>query len=535
MAGVSEFLRNTGPINDAESTANPASVDITLGAAFKEKATQEPDAVYAVFEGVTITFGDLDHRSDAIAKVIQDKGAIPGDRIITMLVNSPDCLALIFGIVKAGMVWVPVNVNQRGEGLKAIFENCDPRLAIIETELAGVLSDSGIELGRDALILHDEEVGLAFAEQGQTASMPYSVPNAKPDQHFALMYTSGTTGPPKGVIVTHRMFRLAAESSILVSDAQDHDIFFMWEPLYHIGGAQLLYLPVLKAMHLHMVKRFSASRFWQQVRDSGATQIHYLGGILQMLLAQPETNQDTDHKVRIAWGAGCQTDTFALFTKRFNVAIRECYGMTEASSITTYSTSTQPGVVGKPVPWFDVQIRDEHDQIVPNGQKGQIVVSQKTSGGLFPGYFRQADATRKALQNGTLYTGDLGSLDEAGMLRFHGRQSDSVRCRGENISAWEVEHVVLKHPAVEECAIIGVAAQIGEQDIKLFVRLKDGESLSQDALCDWLEPRLAKYMMPRYVVFADDFERTGSQRIIKRKLSSEIAGCWDRLALSKSA
>jgi crotonobetaine/carnitine-CoA ligase len=173
------------------------------------------------------------------------------------------------------------------------------------------------------------------------------------------------------------------------------------------------------------------------------------------------------------------------------VQIRECYGMTEASSITTFNDRGLVGSVGRPVPWFSLELRDERDELVQAEECGEIVVGPRSGGALFAGYFRDPEATAKAIRGGMLYTGDLGMLDAGGNLSFLGRMTDSVRCRGENVSAWEVERVVVEHPAVEDCAVIGVVAEIGEQDVKLFVKAKPGEEIDPPSLTAWLGRRLA--------------------------------------------
>jgi crotonobetaine/carnitine-CoA ligase len=346
------------------------------------------------------------------------------------------------------------------------------------------------------------------------------------------MYTSGTTGRPKGVIVSHRMLRLAAESVLRLSDARSGDVFFVWEPLYHIGGAQLLPLPMIRGVTLAMVERFSASRFWDQVREEGATHIHYLGGILQILLKQPPSERDREHGVRIAWGGGCPPDIWPQFRDRFGIAIRECYGMTEASSLTTCNVSGVVGSVGRPMPWFTVKLQDGEGRAVATGERGEIVIETSIPGAIFPGYLDNPEASAKALREDGFHTGDLGSFDAEGNLYFHGRMTDSVRCRGENVSAWEVEHVAAEHEAVEDCAMIGVAADVGEQDIKLFVKPRHGATIDPESLSGWLGQRLAPYQNPRYIAVVEEFERTASQRIMKHKLSPRLDDCWDRAALA---
>jgi crotonobetaine/carnitine-CoA ligase len=167
---------------------------------------------------------------------------------------------------------------------------------------------------------------------------------------------------------------------------------------------------------------------------------------------------------------------------------------------------------------------------VPQGARGEIVVSSTDPRAITIGYFRNPEATAKALRNGALYTGDVGSLDPDGNMIFHGRMTDSVRVKGENVSAWEVEHVAAAHPDVEDCAMIGVASDVGEQDIKLFLKPKPGVRLDPAALSHWLTARLPPYQNPRYLALVADFERTPSLRIMKHRLSDSRMDCWDRAA-----
>jgi crotonobetaine/carnitine-CoA ligase len=291
----------------------------------------------------------------------------------------------------------------------------------------------------------------------------------------------------------------------------------------------MLMLPLIRSVMLVVLRRFSASQFWEQVRASGASHIHYLGGILQILLKQPESVQDRAHKVRVAWGAACPAESWRQIEERFGIAIHECYGMTEASSITTFNQSGVVGSVGRPVPWFDVAVVDPDGRPVPAGQSGEIVM-RTDRGGLFEGYYKDSCATSAALRDGNFWTGDRGKFDAAGNLFFLGRLSDSARIRGENVSAWEIENVVSRHDAVEECAMIGIKADIGEQEIKLFVKPKAGATIKPHELSSWLSERLSKFQNPRYITIVASFEKTPSQRIIKRKLSQATNNCWDRLA-----
>ncbi len=495
-------------------------------ARFVARARATPERLFARFEGAPITFGTLDRMADGVARGLQDRGVAAGDRVAVMLRNGPAALATIFGLAKAGIVWVPINVQQRGAGLGYILGHAEPRLVIAEADLVATIRDAGRDL---PLLPHGAGAAMPRLEPLLEGAARLDAPPPAADACLAICYTSGTTGDPKGVLLSHQMLRFAGEAVALVSAARAGDVMLLWEPLYHIGGAQLLVLPVIREVSLAMVERFSASRLWQQAHAYGATHLHYLGGILEMLLKQPPSPLDRDHGVRVAWGGGCPAEIWRDVEARFGVVIRECYGMTEASSFTTYNDSGTVGAVGKPVPWLTVELRDPAGRRVPLGSSGEIVVRAREPGTLFAGYFRNPAASAAALRNGALHTGDLGSLDASGNLTFRGRLTDSVRCRGENVSAWEVERVAASHPAVAACAMVGVAAVVGEQDIKLFVELRPGVALDPAELSAWLAERLAPYQNPRYIRVVDGFERTPSERIMKHRLSRALDDGWDRL------
>ncbi|GLR90415.1 AMP-binding protein [Bradyrhizobium iriomotense] len=502
---------------------------------FNEKAEQNPDRIFAKFNGQAITFATLKKHSATFAADLRFRGLQPGDRVAVMMRNSRLSLAVLFGIARAGAVWVPVNAQQKGEGLRYILDHSEPTLVVCDREFLSTIVDCRAKISSDAVITIGEPHDERSLERVLQKELVFADARLEAEDLFAIMYTSGTTGRPKGVLVTHGMLRLAGEAARILTAMNSGDVFFVWEPLFHIGGAQLITLPIIEDVTLAMIDRFSASSFWSQVRSAGATHIHYLGGILQILLKQPASDLDLQHSVRIAWGGGCPKDVWPKFRDRFGVEIRECYGMTEASSITTCNIEGVVGSVGKPMPWYTIDIVDEEGNPAAAGSRGEIIVRSSLDGALFKGYLDNQDATDKALVGGALRTGDSGALDTDGNLWFHGRITDSVRCKGENVSAWEVEHVAASHPAVEDCAMIGVTADVGEQDIKLFVKAKKGKSIEPERLSGWLSERLATYQNPRYIEIVSEFERTPSQRIMKHLLPKDLHNCWDRVVAQQSA
>ena len=509
---------------DAPPTGLPATDDgfVPLLARL---AAATPERIFARIGAHALTFGALDRRSAALADWLCRNGAQTGDRVALMLRNGETALAMTLAIARMGAIWVPVNTQAVGDNLAYVLAHSGPRIVVVEPDLMPVVAACGADLRSAAMV----EAGALPSSQQAATSLPAAAP-VDCDAPFAIMYTSGTTGRPKGVLVSHRMLHLAGEAAVLVSGARDGDVLYVWEPLFHIGGAQMMVLPLIRSVTLVIAERFSASRFWADIGASGATHMHYLGGILQILLKQPAAPLDRRHGVSIGWGGGCPKDVWRPFEERFGVAIRECYGMTECSSFTTANLDGPVGSIGKPLPWFDVALLDAAGKAVAPGERGEMVVRARLPGALTQGYFNDPQATAGALRNGAFHTGDLASADAAGNLYFHGRMTDSVRVQGENVAAAEVEDVARKHPAVEDCAMIGVAADVGEAAIKLFVEPKAGMSLRPRELSDWLAPRLARYQQPRYIAVVQEFERTPSQRIVKHKLSKRTDDAWDAAA-----
>lgn len=493
----------------------------------ERRASASPDGVFARIAGEALTFGQLEARSDAMAHWLRREGVRTGDRVALMIPNSADAIALLFGIAKAGAVWVPVNVQQKGDGLAYILSHSAPSLIVADAETAPTAA-AAYDAAPVWRLGAAAGSGARRVEDALSDETPFGEPLPGVDDPFAIMYTSGTTGRPKGVLVSHRMLRLSGEAVRLVSGAQAGNVMFMWEPLYHIGGAQMIILPLIEEVTLALVPRFSASRFWQEVIDAGASHIHFLGGILQLLLKQPEGPLDRAHGAHVAWGGGCPREIWRPFEERFGVEIRECYGMTEASSVTNCNDRKVLGSVGRPLPWFDVELVGEDGRPVAQGERGEIVVRTSLPGALTRGYYNNPEATAKALRDGALHTGDIGSFDADGNMTFHGRMTDNVRVKGENVTAFEVESVAGKHPDVEDCAMIGVKSDVGEQDIKLIVTSRAGAPLDPAALSAWLAERLAPYQNPRYIEIIDAFERTPSQRIMKHRLSRDTSDCWQR-------
>lgn len=452
---------------------------------------------------------------------LRTRGLRQGDRVALMLGNSLEHMSLIYALMLSGMVWVPVNTKLRGAGLRYVFEHARPALIVTDARFESLAS---VEVS-----LQHRMVAVPQPDDDPT-SQALEYCDVEDTDTLCLLYTSGTTGSPKGVQFTHRMMRIAAESALMVADVREGDRLFMWEPLCHIGGAQLLLMPFMLPVQLHAVEQFSASRFWDQWTQARATHLHYLGGILDILIQRMSSDPSLaaiDRKVSVAWGAGLSKMAWPIVEERLGCRIRECYGMTECSSFATYNTTGKPGSIGRALPWLDIQLQSFDGKEVAPGETGQIVLSSRLEGALFPGYFDDPAATAQALRGGKLFTGDLARQDFDGDYTFVGRLTDSMRVRGENVSAWEVERVFLENDAIAACAAVGISAEVGEQEILLYVQYKEGQAPTWEALVAWAEPRMAKYQMPRFYRAVTSFELTPSERIRKHTLSRDTDDAWE--------
>jgi len=475
------------------------------------------------FEDRAISCEDAARHVVQLQRWFAAQGLKQGDRVAVMLGNSPGHIHLIYALHLSGLVWVPVNTKLRAAGLEYLLQHAEPKLFVVDDEFDAVTAQLDCGAARrthlPAFDAHD-------------TSAEFATPAIGVHDPLCIIYTSGTTGAPKGVVFTHRMMRIASEAALRVADVRDSDRLFLWEPLCHIGGAQMLLLPFLANVTLHAVPRFSASQFWPQIERAGATQLHYLGGVLDILMQLPETEQPAKHTLRVAWGAGVSASSWEPIQTRLKVSLRECYGMTECSSFATANVTGKAGSIGRALPWIDIALLDENGRPVKEGEAGEIVLTSKVEGTFLPAYLKNPDATRAALRNGRLHTGDRARRDADGDLFFIGRQTDSMRVRGENVSAWEIERIFAAHPAIRASAAIGVASAIGEQDILLDVQFKD-EPVEWPALHAWACERLASFQLPRYYRAVAGFEMTASERVKKHLLSRDTGNAWDRLATAK--
>ncbi|MGH7345399.1 MAG: AMP-binding protein [Candidatus Rokuibacteriota bacterium] len=499
----------------------------------ERRARDDSNKPFCFFEGSSVSFGQLRVRVNRLASGFAALGLRAGDRVAVMLANHLDHPVVFLALARLGATQVPVNVHLRGLGLEYVLAHSEARAIVADERFARELASSVSKRSLDLLVWRGAPVSVGSARSvrlddalaAATATPPRSAP--APEHVLSITYTSGTTGPPKGVMLGERPYLLAGHVAGRLAEVRAGDVMLTWEPLYHIGGSQVIVACLQHGVPMALLERFSASAFWDEARRYRATQIHYLGGVLGLLLKQPPRPDDLAHSVRVAWGGGAPAHLWEPFERRFGVRIREAYGMTEAASFTTINLEGRVGSIGRPVPHFDVKIVTEDGRTAAAHETGQIVVREREPGLLMKGYLKDDERTAEALRDGWLHTGDFGARDAEGFFYFAGRTRDRLRRRGENVSAWEIEQVLSMHANVETCAAIGVPSDVGDEDIKVFVKPVAGKRLDPLDLIRWCEGHLAYFQIPRYVEFVDDFPRTPTERIRKDQLSASVTTCWD--------
>lgn len=529
---------------------NYVDPNTTVRALLEERASLNANLVVCRYDGGELTYSELNEQVNRLANGLLDIGIKKGDRVAVMLAHHTDHIVTFFALAKIAATLVPVNVNLKGDALEYLLRHSEPtgliadtgfdeqldpvlhalaadapRVQIWRRTAAGDVPKAEHRAAEAARAAEGKRVELGDVRAAGSASPPPV--SVAPSDVLAICYTSGTTGAPKGALITDKMYRASAVGSLMLSGVEDYETFLFWEPMYHLFGMEVLVLAVLKPLTLGMVERFSATRFWEQARHYGATHIHYVGGVPQLLMKQPESPLDRDHNVRVAWGGGCPLGMWRAFEKRFGLHMRDSFGMTETASLNIINVEGEPGALGRPLPYFEARIVDDAGVDVPLGQTGELLIRGKEPGLITPGYFRNPEATASAIRDGWLHTGDFVRQDDREIFFFVGRKKDSIRRRGENISAWEVERIINTHPEVEESALIAVANEFGDEEIKAFVK-PHGSAFDPSAFIQWCESKMARFQVPRFVAVVEAFPKTPTQRIMKHQLSRSITDCWDR-------
>jgi crotonobetaine/carnitine-CoA ligase len=509
--------------------------DWTLGRLLEEKAHKNRGKVFLLFEGEKVTFDQINEMANRVANGLLNLGIKKGDKIAIMLPNCPDYLYLWFGIAKMGGVMVPLNVSWKGELLEYILNHSDSETVVVEESLLPQIEEvlekvPGVRRifvrgGKNLFFRGAHKIEELFSESSLEPQIRLT-----PYDPFEIMYTSGTTGRSKGVVRWPEYIILRGLRTVRYMGYTAEDTLYTCLPLYHGNAQNLTTIPALLVnARLALGKRFSASNFWNDTRRYGATVFNFVGTIIPILYKQEPKPDDADNPVRLARGGGIPPKIWKEFENRFNLTLVETYGTTEGGSIWNMPGGKM-GSMGKPPYFNEARIVDDADRDLPPGEIGELIIRPRDPEERWVEYYKESEATQEKIRGGWFRTGDLAYRDEEGWFFFVSRKKDVIRRRGENISALEVEIVILQHPKILECACFGVPSELGEEDVMVSVVSKPGMSLSPQELISFCEGKMAYFMIPRYVEFVESLPKTPTERVEKYKLKATRpnANTWDR-------
>jgi len=531
---------------------------VTVGHLLDDRAGRHPDKMFGYIAGEEITYARLAERANRVANSLLDLGIRKGDAVTLMMSNCAEYIYTWFALARIGAVEAVVNTAFKGDVLEYLLNYGSARVAVVDEDLVErIVRVEGSLKSLEKLVvrkLRTASPSTASSESAVGGKLPGSRletvpfesllsaspldPRAESPRYtdpVSIMYTSGTTGPSKGVLYSHNFCYANAANYIRSLRLTPEDRLYNCLPLFHMNAQFLGILPTLVlGSTCALVERFSASSFWNDIRQYRATVFNFLGSMITLLWSQPPRDDDAQVPARIALGVPVPADLERPFEKRFGLKLVQAFGATETGLVaaTPLDEEAPIGSCGKPLPGCDVRIVDEDDNEVPPGVTGEFVFRPGQPFTMMSGYYRKPEATVEATRNLWYHYGDYGRRDEKGFLYFIDRKKDCMRRRGENVSAQEVEVVASRYPGVLEAVASGVWSDMGEEDIKISIRLKDGATVEPFDLLRFCEEGLPWFAVPRYVEFRDDFPRTPTGKVARYELKKEGVHpkLWDREA-----
>lgn len=503
------------------------------------RAQECPDKVFIrLDDGTDWTYANFRQLVIETAAALRAHGVEQYDLVIAWLPNGLDAIRLWFAINYLGAVFVPINTAYRGQILEHAINKAGASLMIAHGQFVDRLDGLALTDLTDVILLGATDpaakVGELRFHNAETLRVEGAAPpplekDIMPWDTQKIIYTSGTTGPSKGVLCSYA--HLTANCEVF-EDLGPDDRLLIGLPLFHVGGTISAYRALLRSGSMAIIPSFNAKNFWEVVREHGVTMLTLLGAMTAFLMKEPPGPDDRNHPLRKAVTVPL-TDEALAFGHRFGVDIYTVFNMTETSwPIFSDKNPLIRNTCGKVRDGVEARIVDVHDREVAIGEVGELMLRTDAPWAMNHGYFRDPQATADAWRNGWFHTGDAFRRDVEGNYFFVDRIKDSIRRRGENISTYEVEAEILSHPAVREVAVIGVPSEFGEDDVLAVVAPVANASIDPAGLLEYLRPRMAYFMIPRYIRILPELPKTQTHKVEKHVLRAGgiTADTWDREA-----
>lgn len=521
----------------------------TIGRVLADKAQRIPQRTFLLWQGRAYTYAELDVMTSRYANGFAALGIGHGDHVAVMLPNCPEFYWVVWGLGKIGAVAVPLNTAAKGEMLRYFIDQSDSSCVVIDDEWAERLSAVAPLLPKVRTYLHRAPAGAAplrvdgaglrvlpldAADSSDSSAPPLD--RVRHDDTQLIIYTSGTTGPSKGVMCPHSQGLWVGRQMATDYGYQPDDVLYTCLPLFHANALFYSSCAALWAdASIALAARFSATQFWDDIRASGATQFNSLGAMTNIILQLPPGPHERQHRLRQCMVVPMQKALLTEIGQRFKVRLTSLFAMSENYAVTVFVPDDRPdkaGSAGSARGASELRIVDDDGTVLAAGQVGEIQMRPCFAGSMMKGYYQMPDETARAFVDGWFCTGDRGYLDADGYLFFVDRKKEAIRRRGENISAYEVEMILSKHPAVLEVAAVPVPSELSEDEVMVYVVRKPGASVSAAELVHFAVEHMNYYMVPRFIEFIDALPKTATEKIEKYKLKQDAlsrrATLWDR-------
>lgn len=506
--------------------------DLRIPSFLRKAADKDPEKTCLVFKQETFSYFEFLDKVNRASRAFQEMDIVKSDKVCLLAPNCAEFLFAWLGLAQIGAIAVFVNTALKEREIQYIANHSEAKAMVTTAALMPAIRNvSGFASLRHPLISVDATARpgmISFRQMLESAPADFKPPSLRNDDVATFIYTSGTTGLPKAVMQTHQTYVLTGESMPLWLGLRPEDRLFTCLPLFHINAQAYSVMGSLGAgASLILSEKFSASGFWDQIVNSGATEFNLLGGMPLLLLKQPVKERERKHHARIAYTApALNPQDHEEFERRFGVTLIVGYGMSETTFGCINPVDREKRKLGsnglpRSHPNFGNQLRivDDSGADLRPSETGEIILKNAT---VMKGYYKDAAATDASLRDGWLFTGDLAYRDGDGFIYFAGRKKDMIRLKGENVSAYEVEVVIDAHPSVQESAVVGIPSEFTDERIVAFVTKKPGmDGATQTDILAWCRDRLAPFKVPSAVEFRDTLPRTPTQKIAKQLLRDE--------------
>jgi crotonobetaine/carnitine-CoA ligase len=514
----------------------------TITGLLDAQCEKRPDQACLVVRDEPITYAQLRDRSLAAAGALYDLGLRQGQTVAIFANTHPSWIYTFLGAARIGALAVPINTAYRGSFLSTPLRSSGCRMALVEDTLldrmAAVASDVP-EL--QTVIVHHTgaarpgDLPWRLEDSSVLTGGGVPVPPVHQPQWndpVCVLFTSGTTGPSKGAVISHQYVGAAATSMVDSWQLAEGEVLYAPLPLFHISSVASVVCPIVAGATGLLDPVFSVHECWNRVRRYDVKGILLAGVMVNMLWNLPEDPQDAALPLRFISAAPIPRGLHRRIEERYNLTVLTSYGMTEALPMVLYGLGDEvrDGATGRPQPNFEVVVLDGDDEPVEPDEVGEICCRPRSPHVMFDGYFGRSETTVERWRNLWFHTGDMGRMDADGHLTFVDRNKDAIRRRGENISSFEVEQTLLRHPAVADAAAVAVPSELGEDDVKVVASVKPGATLEIVELMDFCVDHLPYFAVPRYVDIVESLPMNPTGKVLKTELrdSGITPTTWDR-------